>query len=317
MNFKGRTEFINTLFDDLKAEYLVAGLPEQQSSPDKILIACDGALRRKWSTDIRYAGMESFENGDETLTIHLNRTGVYDALPEALFHDDSGKRNASGEEMALDSRRLKAEEKQVRLFFRPFEHEFFLQNVRVAIQESRELEQFYYEFLDGLIPGFWKTDQKIPSHYTAKLIKLLPLVHKISGNYELTARCLSEILGEMVHIELMEGQRAEPEDMPRNERSPVFSLGRLKLGDDTVLGHQVAGFFGTLRVKIGPLKNSAVSLFFKDGPADRLLNCFYGYFVPVELDVETMVLPEKTQSRIKLQPEFATGQSFLGYNTIL
>lgn len=317
MNLTERTEFINALMNDLKAESLVAGLPEGKFSQDKILTACDGALRRKWSTDIRYAEVESFENGDEALTIHLNRAGVYDALPEALFHDDPGKRNASGEDMAKDSRRLKSEEKQMRLFFRPFEHEFFLQKVRVAIQESRELEQFYYEFLDGIIPGFWKTDPNIPASYAAKLIKLLPFVHKIIGNYELTARCLSEILGEMVHIDPVEEDQKEPVNDPPEKIPSSFRLGSLKLGDDTVLGNQVAGFFGKLRVKIGPLKKSAVSLFFKNGPADRLLNCFYGYFIPVELDVETKVFPEKTQSHIKLQPDFATGHSFLGYNTIL
>jgi len=317
MGLKEKAEFINSLNDDLRAEYLVASFLEEGVSLKDMLVALDGELKRKWSADISSAEVESFENGEETLSIHLNRTGIYDVLPEALFHDNPEKRNATGEEMSKESRRLKAEEKQIRLFFRPFENEFFIQKVRVAMNETLELQKLHLEFLDGLIPGFWKTDKKIPSNYASKLIKLLPVVHKITGNYTLTASCLSEILEEDVHMELLS---EEPGDVKSGENGgeiSSFSLGRIKLGKDTVLGHHVSGFFGKLRVKIGPVKNSAVKAYFKNGPADRLLDCFYGYFVPVELDVETVVLPGKTQSRIKLPADFETGDSFLGYNTML
>ena len=317
MNLEEKTIFINSLLHDLKAEYLVACLLDEGIPGGDMLVALDGALRRKWSADIRYAEVESFENGDDVLGIRLNRAGIYDALPEALFHDYPDKRNATGEEMARDSMRLKAEEKQIRLFFKPYEHEFFLQKVRVAMKESSELHRFHLEFLDGLFPDFWKIGKKIPAAYVSKLIKLLPFVHRIIGNYELTARCLGEILGEKVSMELIGQDHKSPYEDSSDEGIAGCKLGRINLGKDTVLGNQTTGFLGKLLVKIGPVDSNRIKAYFNDGPADRLLNCFFGYFVPVELDVETKLLPEKTQSRFKLHKDFETGNSFLGYNTVL
>jgi hypothetical protein len=317
MNLKKKTIFINSLLHDLKAEYLVASLLDEGAPAGDIFVAFEGTLKRKWSADIRYAELESFENGDEVLGIRLNRAGIYDALPEALFHDYPDKRNATGEEMARDSMRLKAEEKQIRSFFRPFEHEFFLQKVRIAMKESGELQSFHFEFLDELFPDFWKIDKKIPALYVSKLIKLLPFVHRIVGNYELTARCLSEILNEKVSIGITGRNHECPEENNIDEGVNGFKLGRINLGKDTVLGNQPTGFIGKLLVRIGPVDGNKIKAYFKDGPADRLLRCFYGYFLPLELDVETRLLPEKTRSRLKLPADFETGDSYLGYNTVL
>ncbi len=156
MNRKESAAHINALPFDMKAEFLVLNLLGQGATVNDLLMAFDGDLKRKWSTDVGSAEVESFENGDETLTVHLNRMGIYDQLPEALFHDYPDKRNASGEEMAKDSMKLKAEEKQIRQFFRPLENELFYQNVRVAGKEQSMIKEFYFAFINGLIPGFWK-----------------------------------------------------------------------------------------------------------------------------------------------------------------
>jgi hypothetical protein len=316
VNLKEKSEYINTLLFDLRAEYVISCLlGEDNISQKDVLAVFDGPFKRKWSFDIDRSEVEDFENGDESLSVHLNRAGIYDGLPEALFHSFSDNKNASGDDMAKESMKIKGEEKSIRKFFRPFEHEIFFQNVNVVEKETEVLRRLYSDFLNGLIPGFWKIDRKIPPLYASRLIKLLPYAHQIAGNYNITARCLESILGEDVSIELdpwepEELNGSEVEDKPRGG-----ALGWSKLGKDMVIGKKASGFIGRLVVKVGPLKNTHVRDFFENRAADRLLNCFYGYFMPVELDVETQLASDKKQKTFVLDPE--TKNSLLGYSTVL
>ena len=76
-----------------------------------------------WLKDIDKTKLEEFEDNSTALSFHLNRSGIFDALPEAFFHEMEDDKNATGETMAKDSVRLKQEERQSRLFFSPLENE--------------------------------------------------------------------------------------------------------------------------------------------------------------------------------------------------
>ncbi len=317
MNLQEKSETINALLIDLSAEYLVSCLLDEGMSRTDIMIFFDGVLKRKWSADINRAEVEVFENGKEALCLHLNRAGIYDTLPEALFHQFPEPRIASGEDMAKESMKLRLEEKNIRSFFRPFENEIFMQKVYLTLKETREWESLYADFLHGLIPDFWNIDKKIPPRYALRLIRFLPLAFKIAGRYSLTARCLGQILGEEVKMEV---QYDENENNGKlKEEYPVRGgfLGKSKLGTDLVVGHTVSGFIGKLVVTIGPLRKTRPEDFFPGGPVDLLLASFYGYFVPVELDVETKIRVPEEHKLVALKPENEPGEAFLGYNTVL
>ena len=317
MNLEQKSERINSLLLDLRAEYLVSSLLEKGMKPNEILVAYDGVLKRKWSNDISHAVVEEFQNGKDALSIHLNRAGVYDALPEALFHRFSGSSNISGDEMAKQSMKLKAEEKQVRAFFRPFENEVFLQSAKIANIENQELSSLHSDFLDALSPGFWKIEEEIHRKYLSALIRFLPFVHRISGNYELTAQCLGKILDEKVEIHLKydEGQKEKKEKA--NSEFSAGKLGSSKLGADLIVGEKASGFLGELVMEIGPLQNSNPEDYFPNGPADKFLNCFEGYFIPVELDVGRKIVMQKEQKSFTLGDEKEETISYLGYNAVL
>ena len=97
MNIYEKYELINSLLYDLRAEYLVAGMLAGGITAKEITASFDGVLKRKWSADINFAEIEKYENGEEALNIHLNRSGIYDALPESLFHEFIDNRIASVE----------------------------------------------------------------------------------------------------------------------------------------------------------------------------------------------------------------------------
>jgi hypothetical protein len=317
MNLQEKSGYINEMAYDIRAEYVVSCLLKLGLSQNELLAAFDGPLKRKWSADIDRCEAESFENGAESLGLHLNRAGVYDALPEALFHPFPENRNAGGTELAKDSMKLRAEEKKARMFFRIFENEIFWQGVQVAVNENIELESLYADYLNGLVPGFWKLDKNIPQAYAAKLMKYLPYAHQISGNYRLTEMCFEDILGEKVS---MEPGTCELEEI--SEKKPVTEmktglLGRSQLGKNFVSGHKTAGFVFRLTVKIGPLVNTNPKEFYKDGYMNSLVNCFFSYFIPVEVDVETKLVSTGRKKAFVLGSENEGENALMGYNTVL
>ncbi len=320
MNLEEKSRHINDLLTDLRAEYVAFYLQSEGLSQNAIQAIFEGPMKRKWSTDIDRCETESFEDDDEALTLHLNRMGIYDALPEALFHQMPDSRHNSADEMAKDSMRLKQEEKNARLFFRVFENEIFRQRVDIVDGESRSLENIYSGFLDKMIPGFWKIDGAIPEVYASRLLKYLPVVHKISGNYELTALCLESILEEKVVISLSDREPDETTNGEQNEIARTGSLGRLNLGSNMILGNEVSGFIGKIIVEIGPLTKISPLEFFQDGALKELLACFYGYFFPVEFDVEMkLISPGELNNRFILSSETEQSSeiSVLGYSTAI
>ena len=317
MNLQEKSRQINDMLFDLTAEYLAVSLYNESISKQDILAMFEGDLKRKWSTDVDRAEVESFESGKDALSIYLNRAGIYDSLPEALFHRFADNRNATGEDMAKESMLLKTEEKQARKFFRPFENEIFLQRTEVALNENEVFKSLYSDLLNELIPGFWNIDEKIPAKYVSKLICFLPFANKIAGNPELTAQCLEKLLSEKVNIELKNEEKHHTESAISVSDFSGGRLGISKLGADLVMGQNPTGFIGRLLFKIGPLTNTDPNDFFVDGPADLLLNCFFGYFIPAELDIEIKLISNKETRKFSLGSEQAAGKSFLGYNTAL
>lgn len=308
------SQYINLLPFDLKAEMLVAVLAEHRVDLGEILASFDGNLKRIWSRDIAWSGVEHLETGDNMLSIHLNRDGIYDVLPELLFHSDPGNEDLSGEEMAKNSMKLRAEEKEARMFFQPFENEIFIQRVQLAMLENRIFNEINTDFLMGLIPHFWIVDNDLPENYVYRLKKLLPIVHKIAGDQSLTAQCLEFILKEQVTISTIDDSFdiIAPGDF---QNSGV--IGESLLGVDTISGNFVNGFIYRLISTIGPIRNPETTEFVKNGRMNRFLDCFYSYFIPFELDIETKFIFEEEQSLFILNDNADAEISYLGYNSVI
>lgn len=316
MNFEQKSDYINELVYDLNAEYLISCLINEELKQDDIWVFFDGDFKRKWSKDIDFAGIENLDNNNNVLALHLNRAGIYDSLPEFLFHSFSKETNASGKEMAKESMRLKAEEKKVRLFFNPIENELFFQKVSLALKENEIYNSLFVDLLNGLIPGFWKIDDKIPSEYILKLVKILPFAHRFIGEYKLTAQSLEYIIGEKVTIKF---NNDTTEDIKPEDKMNKIVLGNNYLGHNTIIGENVSGLIGKLIFMIGPLQTTDIRDYFKDGPVGRLLKCFFGYFIPVECDVEIKLIVQEEQNKCILgsDKEQLSANSYLGYNIVL
>ncbi len=215
--------------------------------------------------------------------------------------------------MASDSKKQRLIEKEARKFFQPFEHEIFLKLVDLELEERKILNRFSENLFDDIFSEFWKLDKTLPQKFLARLILLLHLAHKITGNLEITGRILEIIIEEQVCVKMINAKLSQIEF----NHSPIVNqntLGSTKLGVDFVSGQHTMILHPVVEFIIGPLKNSSVEDFLENSQLSRFLNCFYGYFVPVEMDVKTRILVENDELNFTLD---SASCPILGYSSAI
>lgn len=313
MNTKELSELINELSVDLQAESLLALLEDRFSLHD-LIVSYEGQSRRGWSKDIYLASADTLSTGAEVLKIVLNRDGVYDGMPEAVFHDLTSNDCATGGEMAKESMRLKIQEKESRLFFQPIENEIFSLGVELAIQENRLFQRIIAQTIMGLIPDFWAIDRELPASYVNKMIRLLPVVHLIAGNEVLTKQSLAFILAQEVSIQVITPGN---HDTDLQDQSDTGEIGHAGLGVDFLTSGGVSGLLKQFRIRIGPINDPNTLDLIRKGMLDRFLACFYNYFVPVEVEVFTSFLLSDELGAFYLEPDDEAKTACLGCNTTI
>jgi hypothetical protein len=272
------TELIS-VYENLKAEVVIAEIQEKSKlSSEDFVIANKSTFSRPYRRDI--ISVDNLLNEDK-ITFNLSRNGIYDTLPEGLFHVPKGNQDAN----AYISRRkiVKQEEQDARAFFAPFENEFFYQKLNVENRE-RELLDNFYNLNDDFLIDFWQIDREIPKDYILKLIKLLPFSHEISGNFELTRLCLQEILSE----EVLFKRKYENELNKEDKNKKVKRRNGFQLGVDSVLETKKSMVLSPkLEVTIGPISEKKINNYLKKDGVLKFINTFYDYFVPMEIEVST------------------------------
>ncbi len=277
---------INSLTYDLKAEVIISEIMNKLDSRDQsFLVDFKGQFKRPFRKDVLNAEIVDF-NYDATqfVKINLSRDGIYDILPEGVFHAPKvDKIKKTVDEMTLEYKIHKKEEEYARKFFLPFENEFFLK-----VLEKEELEKEILLELNGSKPWdffyeFWGLEKEVPEILLSKLIRILPYAHKIVGDLELTVQCLSYLLEEKVEI-------AEKLYKEQSSAEEQISLGDCRLGLDMISGSAYMDYSLYLEFRIGPLERTSFLEYIHQGKLKKFVELFYEYFLPMEIDVKTTIL---------------------------
>jgi hypothetical protein len=295
---------INSYPSDIKAEVLMADLIQEGFAESDFIVFFDSLFKRKYSSDILKAEKVFINDYQELLGIFVARDGLYDLLPEGLFH---------ASDSALTSRKESKIEEEARKFFRPFENEFFHQRVQLELEERFILQKFHDNSLDDFFLRFWKIDQSLPRDLVIKLIAMLPFLKEIIGDFKMTANCLGSILGEEV-FNTFRYTNEPPVAYGKLKENDEFSLGQASLGVDFITGGHLMESCKLVRFSIGPLKRTGIEPYLENGEIARFIECFFSYIMPMEIETEfELLMPEDRQEFI-LNPE---NQSIMGYSTII
>ena len=244
--------------------------------------------------------------------IAVSREGIYDTLPQALFHIPLKERENPGKWTESEQSRIKREEQFARKFFLPFEQKIFKQRVSWEVNEQAFLLGDWESLgLKDLIT-FWDLPDWLLSPYLNRLISVLPLVPHICGDLALTAFCMQTVIGHTIELTHIPAKSTQvPEEL-------VSSLAGGILGGDTLLGSSLIDGAPNIAINVKNVPIDQAEDFLDGqhkGVKRRLLNLLCEYFLPIETDVEIRVELTKSGRGFELSP--VSFSSVLGYTTIL
>ncbi len=261
----------------LRAEAFIAALVEHGFSYDRITIDRTGSFTKSYRNDIESVTARIDDNDQDILQIVMNRDGVYDRLPEGVFHQpraNGGKTTVL--QMVSEHRRLKEEEKAARRFFKPLEHELFRYSVFVEQEERAFLAGMLSGNLDNAFSRFWNLRTDVPEHLTAALARIMPWAGMIKGDAVLCAKALEMVLGKPVKIMVRINESHRNED--------CYYLGSGELGIDTLSGSSFEEPSVQWMFSIGGLDAAEIGAFVGDEKYGRFLQQFIDIFIPLEAD---------------------------------
>lgn len=306
------TELLVNLNVDLKAEVVIAGLIENNLLKDDWFVSLDGQFKRGFSKDLFSVDTQKF--GDNRLTgFHLSRDGIYDVLPESLFHPISEKPIDNGHEMALDSKKEKKRENEIRNFFSPYEQESFFVRLLIEQKEREFLTNVAQGQLSDFFTRFWNVECSIKTSLFEKLIVYLPFSQKIVGNYDLTFDLLKTLIGEDVTYNIIRNRKSD-DFIIDSDQQEGLTLGEASLSWDFVCGDTIMDLTPVIDIIIGPIQKNNISDYFKGGAMYSFIDCFCSFFLPFDMDYSQKLLTIETKEFI-LSDDSA--DTMVGYDTYI
>lgn len=285
----------NTIPADIRAEVLLAQCIESGLVQKEFSAQSDGFFYRTYVHDLYQTNIDDQQAHRQFLSLHLSRSGLYDALPEGLFFqaEAGGRRAKTADEMAEEYRQNKTKEKEIRKFFAPFENEFFLHTLQNEKIESNLLQGLRSGWLKEYFIDFWGLPPDIPVNAALVMVMFLPYVHIIAGDLKATAAVLQKIINEPVKIDLKY-------DYDNAGYSDYNILGLFTLGNELVCGKSFREQFPVVTVSIGPLQKTKGYQYVNGGNYFSLLQVFYNYFIPANAEVRTVILLKSKAEKLVL-----------------
>lgn len=303
---------INEIDTDYKAEVVAAGLIENGNNANEVCILRLGNATRGYSKDIEYIRPGAFNQSNiRYVGIWTNRAGLYDILPEGVFH--SAKKvsyQKNKKEMLAKIWQVKEEEVVAREFFRPLEISINHALINAQLYE-RKLEKKYAN--NNFVEVFkraWPSLGLLPVNKAVLLIEILPLLSRMNLDMETVSLIYSEIMDIPIQV-----GRGKPLQF-NMDKSAIPRLGEARLGINSVIGNKFSNGQYDLVIKIGPITEKQI-LFYKTTPEGKeIIRFLASLFFPANQEIRYKYTPIPGTARFRLSQDKSKA-SRLGVNTYL
>jgi type VI secretion system protein ImpH len=304
----------NQLDTDYKAATIAAELIEQGFvDTDGVIILPVGAQQRAYAKEIaELSNYTSVYRNREMLAIHVNREGLYDMLPEGLFHQPPASSVMITEEaMIKDIVIRREEEKRARAFFAPLEAELYHIRTIVELYESRLDKKDNYHELVNIFLQEWEEFKCFNNEQMVILMHVLPVIHEQRNNLSF----ISNVLNIMFKTHFDMSYQLKPNSASKEELAQLET----KLGDGTLGVNFIAGRVNEqeeeLVINVGPLTAGQMLGFLPGTRSSEALNVLLSYFVPLQTTVSTYYLVGPEDQKMVLGSDAAN--ACLGFTTYL
>ena len=283
----------------LKLEALLLKYIKEGKSFDDFVIAPRGLIGRSLEPDvISIQPHKSTKTKLETgkINIAVRRNGLYDALPEGLFHEI-----VQTEE---DQKLIKQKTEAARTFFLPYEQEFF--KVRFLIEQyERALTDGHDTFFQAkAYSRLWNIAENLTDAQIRKLLRILPFVPNIVGNLALTAHCFELLIDKPVSL---------LKRLPTiNALEDTFqtTLGKHSLGKTTILGSAYYDGTPSLELIIKEIAGPNLIQYLPGGEKRKFLDYVKDFLIPFDVAFMISCQLKRNFMDFELQNE----NSRLGYS---
>jgi hypothetical protein len=280
--------------DDFKAELVAASFLSGHPDVSKVIIDRLGDLSRSHTKDIyRMDSASAWPDPHAMLVLQSFRQGIYDLMPENVFHPASlGGVGMSAEEILVEITLQRKREQDARAFFKPFEQEASYVEIEALLLELMYEKKGKNNDLIKLFDKAWPVLKKMPPETALGFVYVLPLLYQVRGNKLWTEQCLSFLTGFPAVI------TEHYEWIKPDRKLPSFSTGANRLGIDTNLGGKQYDGMVDWNIHIGPINEEAVDAMLTQTDFNELLHILSGYFIPASISVRYIIRTEKAADTV-------------------
>lgn len=302
----------NTMDTDFKAELYGALLAEAGFDTTQIRMARDDNNLSHISKDIRSVKHRNLPGmADSCIEVKTNRRGIYDSLPEGLFHEAlfPGKVKDLGlilEEM----QRHRNEEFFIRRFFSLLESEVDRAGIQAQLLELRYDKKNKYADYAKLFSACWPVIHILSGRGALLFVKFIPHIHSIRGRLEEVSDALSQILEAPVRVCPKMAQR-------KIKARKTNRLGKMRLGTNSVNVGILNDGDVHLHVHIGDIPTREVERFLPGNNSRRSLEMLADIFLGAWQDLDVTVSVPPAERKTYLKPVGNASPGYLGINTYL
>jgi hypothetical protein len=299
---------------DFKAEVIAAEMVENGLNPDRILILLAGAMKRTFRPDVTSVEDElSAYDHKEYTVITTSREGIYDMLPEGLFHDATSHKNAQTQKEIIKSiKQRRQEEIHARRFFLPYETTINFLRMQMALYENRLDKRSHNDELVSIFSDQWEIFQYLDARQSNIFLLLIPILHHLRDDLNAIETIFEAMFLLKVNVSLRD-------QLPLQSSAPDGSkLGSSLLGVDLTTGginYDVAET--EIHINIHCPTNKILHTFRGNGINKKILELLCNYFLPVHFDAVTTFDLDTTDKLTRLADSESFYNSVLGTDTYL
>lgn len=301
----------NTLESDYKAEVVALNLLKYYDEVDHVFLKRIGSNDRSFNKDVEKIYSQTHDLDEVLVYITSYREGMYDYLPEGIFHPPSlGSYKSRVDDIIYEIQKQKKIEESARNFFQPFELECFFVELQSLSKENE------FEITDGsdlflnVMKELWPLLDALDKETARIFIYILPFFHMVIGNKEWLEKFLMAFLKIPVRIQFVPHKVSDSK-----VASDMATLSNFHLGISMVLSGEHMDGERNWVIHYGPIPNDEIMNYIPQSPLRKLLRIMYDHCLPATVDIVEEFLTDKNSQSFLLGKELYTSR--LGYTTFL
>lgn len=297
---------------DFKAEVIAAELVDNGTPPDRILILMLGGSKRPYRKDVDEVTEEISDYDHKDYThVKTHKEGIYDMLPQGLFHSPTVPKSAKNEDDILDAiKKHHIEEANARKFFLPFEASVNDLRIQMALYENRLDKRLESNELVAIFSEHWEIFKWLDARQSNVFLHLLPLIHNVRDDHRAAETIFELMFSTPARISI---QQQKPVEL----HEPVPGFNEAILGVNFTTGSNVfVSGEDALLISLGPMHNNVLHQFVA-GNYQKILELLCDYLLPVNIDVTIDLELLNAEKTTRLADATSHYNSSLGVSTFL